>query len=162
MGLRLSSSSQNPFSFFKSHKEPGYLHIWLQFNIIFYYLASSFIWSASHPTTHPSNPIIPSTCRLIHPFIHPSFIPSSSYTHIYPHLSIFSFRHPYLSPSSHPPTIYTPSIHPAISTLQFIHSSTYPTSIPINPPSTHSPTDYPVSHQFSSVQFSRPVVSNSL
>lgn len=112
----------------------AYLHI-SGCSLILYYLASSFIWAASHPTTHPSNPIIPSTCRSLHP----SFIPSSSYPHIHPHLSIFSFRHPYSSPSSHPPTIYTPSIHPAISTLQSIHSSTYPTSIPINPPSTHSP-----------------------
>lgn len=34
MGLRLSSFSQNPFSFFESHKEPGFLHIWGQLNII--------------------------------------------------------------------------------------------------------------------------------
>ena len=50
MGLRLSSFSQNPFSFFESHKEPGFLHIWLQLNIILLSLIIHLIYLL------PSNP----------------------------------------------------------------------------------------------------------
>lgn len=93
-------------------------YLWLQFNIILYYLASSFIWAASHPTTYPSNPIIPST--YIDSSIHLSSLhpPTHTYTPTYPSFPSDTLIH---LPSSHPPTIYTPSIHPAISTLQSIH-----------------------------------------
>lgn len=123
MCLRLGNSSQNPYSFSGSHKEPRLLQIWLQLHFILliiylYYLASSHTQSASYPAIHPSTPtnytpVDPSTLLFIYPSSHPPAL-----TPLPIHLLLQSLLYISLQSSSHPSIpIYTPSIHPAIPIL---------------------------------------------